>query len=205
MKKKVPLTILEQPLPSLFAGCDEAGRGCLAGPVVASAIILPEKHNLLLLEDSKKLTAKERERAAQEIKREIESWAIGCASVAEIDQYNILQATFLAMHRAIKALALKSKFAHLLVDGNRFKPYPGLLHRCIVQGDALVPAISAASILAKTERDRIMVTLSQKHPNYGWEKNKGYPTKKHREAIKKHGCTVYHRRSFNPCQETLFS
>lgn len=176
------------------AGCDEAGRGCLAGPVTAAAVILPPDYVHPLLNDSKKLTSIQREKLREIIINQSVSWSIAHASVEEIDRINILNASFLAMHRAIEQLDHKPDL--LLIDGNRFNPFYGIPHKCFVQGDAIYMSIAAASILAKTERDRLMQTLHQQYPLYDWQNNKGYPTRKHRLAIHNHGLTEYHRKSF---------
>ncbi len=188
----------------LEAGCDEAGRGCLAGPVVAAAVILPKNFKNELLTDSKQLTEKQRMQLRPIIMKEALAWGVGQCSPAEIDEINILKASFLAMHRAVDRL--KTKPEMLLIDGNRFTPYPNIAHHCQVKGDATYLHIAAASILAKTERDLLMEELHLKHPEYGWHKNKGYPTKKHREAIREFGPTQYHRMSFQllPRQLSLF-
>lgn len=179
---------------TLEAGVDEVGRGCLAGPVVAAAVILPPDYQHQLLTDSKKLTKKLREQLRGEITRDAVAWAIGEASVAEIDEVNILNATYLAMHRALEALPQQPEY--LLVDGNRFKPYSQIPYACIVKGDSSYLSIAAASVLAKTHRDDLMSRLAQEHPHYGWEQNAGYPTKAHRLGICSHGATVHHRQSF---------
>lgn len=186
------------------AGCDEAGRGCLAGPVVAAAVILPKKYRHKNLNDSKQLTSKEREALKFEIKSDALAWAIGEASNEEIDQINILNASFLAMHRAIAGLNLQPEL--LLIDGNRFKPYPGIDHRCIIKGDAHYLSIAAASVLAKTHRDELMCRLAAQWPGYFWEKNMGYPTPDHRKGIHEKGVTPHHRKSFQllPAQLDLF-
>lgn len=178
----------------LEAGCDEAGRGCLAGPVVAAAVILPPRVRLPGLDDSKKLTRDQREHLRTLIKRQALAWAIGTASVAEIDEVNILHASFLAMHRAVAALAVRPQL--LLVDGNRFDAYEGIPHQCLVGGDAKYRSIAAASILAKTHRDDLMEALHRADPRYGWDVNAGYPTAKHRAAIAIHGPSAHHRMSF---------
>ncbi len=178
----------------LEAGCDEAGRGPLAGPVVASAVILPKDYKHPLLNDSKQISKKNRDLLRIEIEREALYWAVAEVNHQEIDEINILNASFLAMHRAVNKLAKKPEL--LLIDGNRFKPYPDIPHECIIKGDGKYFSIAAASILAKTYRDDIMETLAQKHPEYGWISNAGYPTKAHREAIRKYGITPYHRISF---------
>jgi ribonuclease HII len=176
------------------AGCDEAGRGCLAGSVFAAAVILPKNFSNMLLNDSKKLTEKQRELLRPIIEREAIAWAVAEVSAAEIDQINILNASFLAMHRAIDKLTIKPE--SLLIDGNRFKAYPTIPHTCIVQGDGKYLSIAAASVLAKTYRDDYMQQLHVQHPVYGWAKNKAYGTQQHRDAIEKYGVTPYHRMSF---------
>ena len=176
------------------AGCDEAGRGCLAGPVFAAAVILPKKFNHPLLNDSKKLTKAQRNLLRPIIEAEAIAWAIGKVSPKEIDKINILNASFLAMHRAIKKLTTTPTL--LLIDGNRFNPYPKIDHECIIQGDGKYRSIAAASILAKTYRDDVMEKLAKKFPDYSWMSNKGYPTKAHRSAIQVHGVTKHHRMSF---------
>ena len=185
-------------------GCDEAGRGCLAGPVIAAAVILPKNFNNKFLNDSKKLNVITREKLEIIIKKEAVSFGVGVVSPKEIDKLNILNASFLAMHRAIDKI--NCKFELLLIDGNRFNSYRDVEHKCIVKGDTKFLSIAAASVLAKTERDRIMKNLSIKFPEYKWEKNKGYPTKKHREAILKFGANIHHRKSFQliPKQLKLF-
>jgi ribonuclease HII len=175
------------------AGCDEAGRGCLAGPVVAAAVILPLDWDSGL-NDSKQLSEKQREKLAPEIKNHAISWAIGVVSNQEIDEINILNASFLAMHRAIDQLKVRPEL--LLIDGNRFTNYQSISHQCIVKGDSIFRSIAAASILAKTHRDELMQNLHQEFPNFDWRNNKGYPTKKHRLAIKEFGTTPHHRLSF---------
>ena len=178
----------------LEAGCDEAGRGCLAGPVFAAAVILPEDFANEMLDDSKKLSERQRDMLRPVIEREALAWAVGVVEAEEIDRINILNASFLAMHRAVGALSVKPDF--LLVDGNRFKPYPGIPHTCIVKGDGKMMSIAAASILAKTHRDEYMRRIAGEYPQYGWDVNKGYPTKSHRNAIARYGVSPYHRRSF---------
>lgn len=187
-------------LPYLYpdtieAGCDEAGRGCLAGAVYAAAVILPPDFHNELLNDSKQLTEKQRYALRDVIEREASAWAIGVVSPEEIDKINILNASFLAMHRAIDGLSIRPE--HLLIDGNRFNPYPGLPHTTVVKGDCKYMAIAAASILAKTYRDDYMNRLHEEFPVYDWRHNKGYPTPKHRSAIVEYGITPYHRKSFN--------
>ncbi len=176
------------------AGCDEAGRGCLAGPVFAAAVILPVDYRNEMLDDSKKLTERQREKLRPVIERDALAWAVGVVTAQEIDRINILNASFLAMHRAIAGLSVSPDF--LLIDGNRFKPYPGISHLCIVKGDGKMMSIAAASILAKTHRDEYMQKIHEEYPQYGWNVNKGYPTKLHRGAIAEYGVTPYHRRSF---------
>ncbi len=177
------------------AGCDEAGRGCLAGAVYAAAVILPPDFENEQLNDSKQLSEKQRYALRQVIEQEAIAWAIGIVSPEEIDKINILNASFLAMHRAIAQL--KTVPEHLLIDGNRFNPYPNISHTTIVKGDGKYLSIAAASILAKTYRDDYMNRLHEEFPYYDWDHNKGYPTKKHRAAIALHGTTPYHRMSFN--------
>jgi ribonuclease HII len=176
------------------AGCDEAGRGCLAGAVYAAAVILPPGFHCEKLNDSKLLTEKQREALRPLIEREAVAWAVGAASPEEIDRMNILRASFLAMHRAIEQL--KAVPEHLLVDGNRFAPYPGIPHTTVVKGDGKYMSIAAASVLAKTHRDEYMNRLDAEYPGYRWRENKGYPTKAHRNAIREYGTTPYHRKSF---------
>lgn len=179
----------------LEAGCDEAGRGCLAGPVVAAAVILPPKFKNAILNDSKKLNEKNRNYLKEIIEKEAISFGIGIVSPEEIDDINILNASFLAMHRAIKQLNPIPE--HLLIDGNRFNPYPNLAHTCIIKGDGKYLNIAAASVLAKTKRDELMDELDALNPEYQWKKNKGYPTKVHREAILAFGPHEQHRKSFS--------
>ncbi len=177
------------------AGCDEAGRGCLAGPVFAAAVILPYDFKNELLNDSKKLTEKQRDELRRVIEKEALSWAVATVNAQEIDDINILNASFLAMHRAIEKLNITPDY--LLIDGNRFKPYKNIPHHCIIKGDGKYLSIAAASILAKTHRDEFMKKIAVEYPDYFWEKNKGYPTLQHKMAIQKHGFTPYHRRTFN--------
>lgn len=177
------------------AGVDEAGRGCYAGPVVAAAVILDSSFSHPLLNDSKKLSAENRNMLRKVIEDSALAYAIGEATVEEIDSINILQATYLAMHRAIEGLKQKPEF--LLIDGNRFKVYKGIDHACLVKGDGRFASIAAASILAKTERDTYMQQLADEFPQYDWKNNKGYGTLKHRKAIEKHGLCKYHRKSFS--------
>lgn len=175
------------------AGCDEAGRGCLAGPVVAAAVVLPANFKHELLNDSKKLTDKQRYQLRPIVENEALAWAVGVVSHTEIDEINILNASFLAMHRAVDDLKITPEL--LLIDGNRFNPHT-IPHECFVKGDGRYLSIAAASILAKTYRDDIMKELHEEFPAYGWNSNMGYPTKKHREAIKTFGETPHHRKSF---------
>lgn len=176
------------------AGVDEVGRGCLAGPVVAAAVVLPLDYSHELLKDSKKLTKKQRASLETEIKKEAVSWAIAEASQQEIDQLNILQASILAMHRAIDTLQKLPEL--LLIDGNRFKPHRFIPYHCIIKGDNKFLSIAAASVLAKNYRDGLMTKLDKTYPVYDWKNNVGYPTKKHREAIQQYGITELHRKSF---------
>ncbi|MAC16817.1 MAG: ribonuclease HII [Flavobacteriales bacterium] len=188
----------------LEAGVDEAGRGCLAGPVTAAAVIPGSKAEgwlALGLDDSKKLGPEARSELRLCIEAEAEAWAVGWASVQEIEEINILQATYLAMHRAIDGLGVKPD--HLLIDGNRFKPH-NTPHSCEIKGDGRFLSIAAASILAKTHRDARMMALAEAHPQYGWDGNKGYPTPSHKAAILKWGHTRHHRRTFRGVQGTLF-
>jgi len=183
------------------AGCDEAGRGCLAGPVFAAAVILPKDFACEELNDSKQLSEKERYALRPIIEEKAIAWAVGIVDHREIDKINILNASFLAMQRAVAALKMKPQ--HLLIDGNRFKQYEDIPHTCVVKGDGKLLPIAAASVLAKTYRDDFMLALHEKYPLYGWNTNMGYPTKKHREAIKEHGVTPYHRLTFNLTEKQL--
>jgi ribonuclease HII len=178
----------------LEAGCDEAGRGCLAGPVVAAAVILPPRVRLPGLDDSKKLDPEKRAELRLLIEERALAWSVALATPQEIDGINILNASFLAMHRAIASLGMTPE--HLLIDGNRFNPYPGIPHTCIIEGDGRYRNIAAASILAKTHRDAIMAGLHVQHPDYNWLGNKGYPTIEHRAALDRIGHTPHHRQSF---------
>ena len=178
----------------LEAGCDEAGRGCLAGPVVAAAVVLPHSYKNRWLNDSKQLSAKDRQLLRQEICEVATAYATGICSVREIEKLNILRASILAMHKAVKGLKITPEF--LLIDGNRFYPYPNIPHACIVRGDATYLSIAAASVLAKTTRDQIMDGLHDKFPAYGWAENKGYPTAFHRNAIRDVGPCQHHRNTF---------
>lgn len=186
------------------AGCDEAGRGPLAGPVFAAAVILPKDFHHPLLNDSKKMTEKARELLRPIIEREAIAWAVEEVSAEEIDTINILNASIAGMQRAVRKLPVKPEF--LLIDGNRFKPFDDYRYQCIVKGDAKFTSIAAASVLAKTYRDEYMRKLAQEHPQYGWERNMGYPTKEHIEAIRQHGHTPEHRKSFHvkELEPTLF-
>lgn len=188
------------------AGCDEAGRGCLAGPVFAAAVIMPQDFEHPLLNDSKKLSEKDRYLLRPIIEKEALSWAVGQVDPAEIDQINILNASFVAMHRALDQLHTRPN--SLLIDGNRFKPYQEIPFHCIIKGDGKYISIAAASILAKTYRDDYMMQIAKAFPQYDWLNNKGYPTKKHRLAIQAHGVCVHHRKSFRLLPEaeqgTLF-
>lgn len=177
------------------AGCDEAGRGCLAGSVYAGAVIFPPDYTNADLNDSKQLTEKKRYELRKVVERDALAWAIGIVTPEEIDQINILNASILAMHRALDALKVRPEA--IIVDGNRFKPYNALPYSTIVKGDGKYLSIAAASILAKTYRDDYMNKLAEEYPEYDWLNNKGYPTKKHREAIRNYGITPYHRKSYN--------
>lgn len=183
------------------AGCDEAGRGCLAGSVFAAAVILPPDFKNDDLNDSKQLSEKKRYALRPVIEREAIAWAVGIVTPEEIDKINILKASFLAMHRAIDQLTVKPE--HLLIDGNRFTPYPDIAHTTVVKGDGKYLSIAAASILAKTYRDDYMDELAKEYPDYRWTENKGYPTKAHREAIRAVGITPYHRKTFTLLPEQL--
>lgn len=177
------------------AGCDEAGRGCLAGSVYAAAVIFPDGYTNEELNDSKQLTDKRRKQLREIIERDALAWAVGIVTPEEIDNINILNASILAMHRALDQLSVRPEA--IIVDGNMFKPYKGLPHTTIVKGDGKYLSIAAASILAKTYRDDYMDALAAEYPHYDWISNKGYPTKKHRQAIKEHGISPFHRKSFN--------
>lgn len=194
-------------LPSCYiscrneAGCDEAGRGCLAGPVYAAAVILPENFSHELLNDSKKLTEARREKLRPIIEEEAVAWAVGVVSAEEIDKINILRASILAMHRALDGL--KTRPGAIIVDGNRFTPYGDIPWQTFVKGDGKYGNIAAASILAKTHRDAFMKSLHEQYPMYGWNVNKGYPTKTHRDAIAQHGPSPYHRMTFRLIDDQL--
>jgi ribonuclease HII len=185
----------------LEAGCDEVGRGCLAGPVVAAAVILPAEYSNPWINDSKKLGKRQREDLIGEIKDKALAWKIAEASVAEIDQINILNASFLAMTRAVNGLKLLPE--HLLIDGNRWRSTLTIPHTCMIKGDGKYASIAAASILAKVYRDNMMQKLAAEFPHYLWEKNAGYPTKAHREGIKEHGDCIWHRKSFKLLKDQL--
>lgn len=176
------------------AGCDEAGRGCLAGPVFAAAVILPREFRDEILTDSKQLTEKQRNRLRPVIESNAIAWSVAWVDAGTIDEINILNASILAMHLAVAQLTVLPQL--LLIDGNRFKPYPGIPHRCIVKGDEKYLSIAAASVLAKTHRDAVMELIHHEHPAYGWNRNKGYPSKEHRQVITAHGITPYHRKTF---------
>ncbi|MFY9150668.1 MAG: ribonuclease HII [Prolixibacteraceae bacterium] len=190
-KGKLQLYLVEG---RIEAGCDEAGRGCLAGPVFAAAVILPPDFKNELLNDSKKLTDKQRYELRPVIEEQALAFAVGIVDHLEIDQINILNASFLAMHRAIENLKIKPE--HLLIDGNRFNPFPGIPHVCIVKGDGKYLPIAAASVLAKTYRDDFMDSLHEQFPEYGWINNKGYPTLHHRRVVREIGISPFHRKSF---------
>ncbi|WP_127844617.1 ribonuclease HII [Psychroflexus aestuariivivens] len=186
----------------LECGTDEAGRGCLAGPVTAAAVVLKPDFSNEILNDSKQLSLKKRDLLEHILKSEAESFGIAHVDMKEIDSINILNASILAMHRAIDDL--KTRPECILVDGNRFKPYVNIPHECIIKGDAKFLSIAAASVLAKTARDAFMMKIHEEYPMYGWAQNKGYPTKKHREAIRTYGITKYHRRSFRLLPEQFY-
>lgn len=191
--------------PTLIeAGCDEAGRGCLAGPVVAAAVIFPKDYKHKKLNDSKQLTREDRETLRMEIERDAIAWAVGEVTNEEIDAINILNASFKAMHRAVDKLTQKPEL--LLIDGNRFNRYGEINHACIIKGDSVYLSIAGASVLAKTYRDEYMHTLARQYPGYGWETNVGYPTQQHRQGIRELGITPFHRKSFTllPDQLGLF-
>lgn len=182
------------------AGCDEAGRGCFAGPVFAAAVILPKDFEDDILNDSKQLTVKQRNTLREIIEKEASAWAVASVDNIEIDEINILNASFLAMHKAINKLKITPKL--LLIDGNRFNKYKNIPHKCIIKGDGKYLSIAAASVLAKTHRDEFMINLDDKFPDYDWKNNKGYPTPKHKQAIAKHSISPYHRKSFNLNEQT---
>ena len=201
-EKKMLLPYMEA--GRIEAGCDEAGRGCLAGAVYAAAVILPPDFHNDELNDSKQLSERRRYVLRPIIEAEAVAWAVGVVTPEEIDRINILKASFLAMHRAIEQLKVRPE--HLLIDGNRFTPYPGIGHTTVVKGDGKYLSIAAASVLAKTYRDDYMNRLATEYPEYAWDVNKGYPTKAHREAIRQYGITPYHRKTFRllPQQLELF-
>jgi len=201
---------MSKPSPSLLpflvagrieAGCDEAGRGCLAGPVFAAAVILPEGFSHPRLNDSKQMPLKHREELRRVIEESALAWSVAQAEPEEIDELNILNASILAMHRAISGLHLQPDM--LLIDGHRFKLYPGISHRCEIKGDARFMSIAAASVLAKTHRDEYMLGIHREFPHYGWDHNMGYPTREHRDGIRTHGATPYHRKTFRLLQDQL--
>ena len=183
------------------AGCDEAGRGCLAGPVVAAAVILPQRFNKNLVDDSKILSAEQREEAAFIVKKKAVAWAIGVVDHTEIDKINILKASIKAMHLAVAQLTTTPQL--LVIDGNYFIRYPGIPYKCVIHGDALIASIAAASILAKTHRDELMRTLHLNYPQYGWDHNMGYATAMHREAILAHGISPFHRKTFGSVSDYI--
>ena len=187
------------------AGCDEAGRGCLAGPVFAAAVIFPPDFKYVGINDSKKLTSSQRYALRELIQKEAIAYAVGQVDAEEIDEINILNASFLAMHRALDLMAISPSF--LIIDGNRFKPYRTIPHECIIQGDGKYLSIAAASILAKTYRDDYMANLAIQYPQYDWQNNKGYATMKHRRALMEHGLSPFHRKTFrtNALQLEIFS
>ena len=201
-EKKMLLPYMEA--GRIEAGCDEAGRGCLAGAVYAAAVILPPDFHNEELNDSKQLSERRRYALRPIIEAEAVAWAVGVVTPEEIDRINILKASFLAMHRAIEQLRMRPE--HLLIDGNRFTPYPGIGHTTVVKGDGKYLSIAAASVLAKTYRDDYMNRLAAEYPEYAWDVNKGYPTRAHREAIRRYGITPYHRKTFRllPQQLELF-
>ncbi len=183
------------------AGCDEAGRGCLAGPVFAAAVILPDDFECEELNDSKQLSEKARYKLRPFIEEKALAWAVGIANQKEIDEINILNASFLAMQRAVASLKIRPQ--HLLIDGNRFRRYEDIPHTCVVKGDGKLLPIAAASVLAKTYRDDFMLKIAEEYPLYDWKNNKGYPTQKHRDAVCKYGATPYHRLTFNLKEKQL--
>lgn len=204
MRKAAPSLLISMTPDLIEAGCDEAGRGPLAGPVAAAAVILPRDFYHPLLNDSKKMTARERETLRPIIEKEALAWAVEMVSPEEIDRINILSASITGMQRAVKRLSIKPQL--LLIDGNRFKPFEGYDYKAVVHGDATYASIAAASVLAKTWRDEYMCKIAEEYPGYGWEKNMGYPTPEHIAAIKEFGLTPYHRKSFHPkeLEPTLF-
>lgn len=203
MSKEIHLLQCMQP-GRIEAGCDEAGRGPLAGPVYAAAVILPEDFHHPLLNDSKQMSERARDILRPIIEKEAVSWAVEAVSAEEIDKLNILGASITGMQRAVRRLAVRPDF--LLIDGNKFRPFDGFAYQTVVHGDATYASIAAASVLAKTWRDEFMRKIAAEYPQYGWERNMGYPTAEHIEAIKEHGFTPYHRMSFHPkeLEPTLF-
>jgi len=201
MKKEKTVLQLFLEEGRLEAGCDEAGRGCLAGPVVAAAVILPADFESELLNDSKKLSEKQRYQLRPIIEEQALAFGVGIVSHTEIDEINILNASFLAMHRAVAQLSVIPE--HLLIDGNRFKAHPEIAHTCVVKGDGKLLPIAAASVLAKTYRDDLMNELHEKFPHYAWNRNKGYPTIAHRKAIEQYGVSPHHRMSFRLLEDQL--
>ncbi len=183
------------------AGCDEAGRGCLAGPVTAAAVILPKEFDISILNDSKKLSSKKREELRSIIEKQALAWSVAFVEEKIIDKINILKASILAMHQALDGLKIKPEF--IIVDGNKFYPYRDTGYRTFVKGDGKYASIAAASILAKTHRDEYMMKIHREYPQYAWDKNKGYPTRQHRLAIEQHGISTYHRKSFAPVARQL--
>jgi ribonuclease HII len=181
------------------AGCDEAGRGCLVGPVYAAAVILPSNYSNRFLNDSKKLTPQVRSQLRPEIEHNALAWAVASVDHEKIDEINILQASIYAMHLALDQLLIRP--GHILIDGNRFRPYKDIPHTCVIKGDGIYASIAAASILAKTRRDEHMMLLHRDWPQYGWDRNKGYPTARHRAAIRKYGFSPFHRKSFSFLEE----
>lgn len=204
MRNAAPSLLISMTPDLIEAGCDEAGRGPLAGPVAAAAVILPRDFYHPLLNDSKKMTAREREYLRPIIEKEALAWAVEMVSPEEIDRINILSASITGMQRAVKRLSVKPQL--LLIDGNRFKPFEDYDYKTVVHGDATYASIAAASVLAKTWRDEYMCKIAEEYPGYGWEKNMGYPTPEHIAAIKEFGLTPYHRKSFHPkeLEPTLF-
>ena len=181
------------------AGCDEAGRGCLCGPVACAAVVLPPDFECEELNDSKQLSEKKRDALRPLIEEKASAWSVVMVSPEEIDEINILNASIMGMHRALENLSITPQ--HILVDGNRFKPFKDIPHTTVVKGDATFMSIAAASILAKTHRDELMLKLAEEFPGYGWERNMGYPTREHREALKRLGITPHHRRSYGPVKQ----
>ncbi len=200
LKSRINLLSFKEP-NRIEAGCDEAGRGCLAGPVFAAAVILPEGFFHPQLNDSKQLNLKQRELLRPVIEASAIAWAVASVDPEEIDEINILNASFLAMHRALGQLKIIPEF--LLIDGNRFNPYPGIPHSCEIRGDGRFMSIAAASVLAKTHRDDFMLKIHEEYPSYLWDHNRGYPTREHREAIRAAGPCPYHRKTFRLLDDQL--